>query len=42
MKGLTQLSMCLAALLAVSITSCNDQKSEEKMEAKKASVRPTM
>jgi aldose 1-epimerase len=35
MKGLTQLSMCLAALLAVSITSCNDQKSEEKMEAKK-------
>ena len=35
MKVVTQLSVCLAALLAVSITSCNDQKSDEKMEATK-------
>ena len=35
MKSITQLSMCFAALLAVSITSCNDQKSEENMEVKK-------
>jgi len=35
MKGLTRFSVCLAALVAVSTTSCNDQKSEEKMEAKK-------
>ena len=35
MKSITQLSMCFAALLAVSITSCNDQKSEGNMEVKK-------
>ncbi|MEO6722639.1 MAG: aldose epimerase family protein [Ferruginibacter sp.] len=34
MKVVTQLSVCLAALLAGSITSCNDQKSEP-MEATK-------
>ena len=35
MKRITQLSVGLAAVLAVAITSCNDQKSEENMEVKK-------
>ena len=35
MKRITQLSVGFAAVLAVAITSCNDQKSEENMAVKK-------